>query len=193
MKLPDTAHFSRPWRIQALTGDFRFEGVWALPTPGKPDDFPRLVQILDSFDEARPPGSLVGMLFAMRKALGLVFGWDKTVDDPGRQSLRNRLPLDLRAFPSTVTPPMGLTALYQIDDEWAAELINRTVHGVIHLSWVQDETGNYRGQMATLVKPNGLLGRAYLAAITPIRYLILYPRLLRWVGRSWLSHNKDRP
>jgi hypothetical protein len=87
---------------------------------------------------------------------------------------------------------MGFTPLYQIGDEWAAELINRTVHGVIHLGWVQDGAGNYRGQMAMLVKPNGLLGRAYLAAITPFRYLIIYPRLLRWVGRKWLSYNDDR-
>jgi hypothetical protein len=192
MKLPDNAHFSRQWRIHGFTRDFRFEGVWALPTPGMADDFPRLVQTLASFDEARQPGSLVGKLFAMREALGRVFGWDKTVDDPSRPSLRHRLPLDLRDFPSTVTPPMGLTPLYQIDDEWAAELINRTVHGVIHLGWAQDGAGNYRGQMTMLVKPNGLLGRAYLAAITPFRYLIIYPRLLRWMDRKWLSYNDDR-
>ena len=44
MRLPDTAHTSRPWRIHELTGDFRLEDVWALPTPGGPDDFPRVVQ-----------------------------------------------------------------------------------------------------------------------------------------------------
>jgi hypothetical protein len=192
MKLPDSAHFSRRWRIHGFTRDFRFEGVWALPTPGRSDDFPRLVRILTSFDEARRPGSLVGILLALRAALGRLFGWDKTVDDPRRPSLRDRLPLDLRHFPSTVTPPMGFTPLYQIDNEWAAELINRTVHGVIHLGWAQDEEGNYRGQIALLVKPNGLLGRAYVAAITPFRYLILFPRLSRWVGRKWLSYTADR-
>jgi len=30
--------------IHELTRDFRLEDVWALPTPGGPDDFPRLVQ-----------------------------------------------------------------------------------------------------------------------------------------------------
>ena len=44
MRLPNTAHTSRPWRIHELTRDFRLEDVWALPTPGGPDDFPRLVQ-----------------------------------------------------------------------------------------------------------------------------------------------------
>jgi hypothetical protein len=193
MKLPDGAYFSRRWRIHKFTRDFRFEGVWALPTPGREDDFPRLVQLLTSFDEARQLGSLVGLLFAMRAALGQVFGWDETVDDPSRPSLRNMLPPDLRDCPPTLIAPMGFAPLYQIDDEWAAELINRTVHGVIHLGWARDAAGNYRGEMTMLVKPNGLLGRAYLAAITPFRYLIVYPNLLRWVGRAWLSYDdRDR-
>jgi hypothetical protein len=44
MRLPNAAHTSRPWRIHELTPDFRLEDVWALPTPGGPGDFPRLVQ-----------------------------------------------------------------------------------------------------------------------------------------------------
>ncbi len=145
-----------------------------------------------SFDEVRPRWSLVGVLFAVREALGQAFGWDEAADDPARPSLRYRLPADLRNSPSTVKPAMGFTPLYQIDDEWAAELINQTVHGVIHLGWVPDETGGYRGQMAILVKPNGLLGRAYMAAITPFRYLIVYPRMLKGIGRKWLSYSGDR-
>ena len=44
MRLPSSAHSSRPWRIHELTRDFRLEDVWALPTPGGPDDFPRLMR-----------------------------------------------------------------------------------------------------------------------------------------------------
>jgi hypothetical protein len=192
MKLPNNAHFSRPWRIHELTPDFRLEDVWALPTPGGRDDFPRLVQMVSSFGEARQRLSVVGLLFAVREALGRAFGWDDAADDPTRPTLRDRLPADLRHSPSTVTPAMGFTPLYQVDDEWAAELINRTVHGVIHLGWIPDQSGGYRGQMAILVKPNGLLGRAYMTAITPFRYLIVYPRMLKGVGRKWLSYSGDR-
>jgi Protein of unknown function (DUF2867) len=192
LKLPNSAHFSRPWRIHELTRDFRLEDVWALPTPGGRDDFPRLVQMLTSFDEARRRLTVVGLLFAIREALGRTLGWDNTADDPKRPSLRDRLPEDLRHSPSTVTPAMGFAPLYQLDDEWAAELINRTVHGVIHLGWVPDQSGGYRGQMAILVKPNGLLGRAYMTAITPFRYLIVYPWMLKRVGRKWLSYSGDR-
>src|SRR3712207_9124473 len=41
------------------------------------------------------------------------------------------------------------------------------------------------GQMAVLVKPNGLFGKAYMAAIKPFRYLIVYPALMRMIEREW--------
>ena len=192
MKLRSDAHSSRPWRIHEITRDFRLEDVWALPTPGGHDDFPRLIRMVMSFEEAKPRFSVVGALFVIRQLLGDVFGWDEQTDDPMRPSLRRRLPDDLRHSPSTVTPAMGFSPLYQLDDEWAAELINATVHGVIHLGWVPDGTGGYRGQMAILVKPNGPLGRAYMAAIMPFRYLIVYPQMLKSIGRKWLSQNADR-
>jgi len=44
MRLPNAAHTSRSWRIHEITHDFRLEDVWALPTPGGPDDFRRLVR-----------------------------------------------------------------------------------------------------------------------------------------------------
>jgi hypothetical protein len=191
MKLPNSAHFSQPWRIHDLARDFRLEDVWALPTPGGPDDFPRLIELVTAFDEARSRLSVVGMLFAVRQVLGDVLGWDEQADDATRPSLQQRLPADLRDSPSAVHPAMGFTPLYQLDDEWAAELINATMHGVIHLGWVKDADG-YRGQMAILVKPNGVLGRAYMTAIMPFRYLIVYPQMLKSISRKWLSQKAGR-
>jgi hypothetical protein len=80
---------------------------------------------------------------------------------------------------------LPFTSLYLIDDEWAAEVVNRTVHGVMHIGWVPDQSGGYRGQMAVLVKPNGLLGTGYMAAIAPLRHLIVYPSMLRVIGQRW--------
>jgi hypothetical protein len=75
--------------------------------------------------------------------------------------------------------------LYLLDDEFAAEIANKTMHGVVHLGWVPDGTGGYRGQMAVLVKRNGLLGSAYMAGIAPFRHLLVYPTLMRDIGRMW--------
>ncbi len=67
----------------------------------------------------------------------------------------------------------------------ATEIVNRTVHGVMHIGWVQDRGDRYRGQMAVYVKPNGLLGSGYMAAIAPFRHRVVYPRMLREMGRRW--------
>jgi hypothetical protein len=64
-------------------------------------------------------------------------------------------------------------------------MANRTVQGVLHVGWVPDGNGGRRGQMAVPVKPNGLLGRAYMAAIKPFRRLIVCPPLMRTIGREW--------
>jgi hypothetical protein len=188
MRLSNTAHTSRPWRIHELTGDFRLEDVWALPTPGGPEDFPRLVQGIASRwlrpSEGSSPASRT--LWAIRWKLGELLGWDGPDAGLGSRvpTLRDRLPADLREAASGPDLPR-FTSLYQLDDEWAAEIANRTMHGILHIGWVPDGTGGYRGQLAVLVKPNGLLGTGYMAAIKPFRHLIVYPSVIRAIERNW--------
>jgi hypothetical protein len=188
VRLPNTAHTSRPWRIHELTGDFRLEDVWQLPVTGGPDEFPRLVQGFASADPSQDSPCAVRALFAIRWKLGELLG----VDAPGAglgsrvPTLRDRLPLDLRDGPSGPDfDALPFTSLYLTDDEWAAEIANRTMHGVLHIGRVRDETGGFGAQMAVLVKPNGLLGNAYMAAIRPFRHLIVYPSMMRQIERDW--------
>jgi hypothetical protein len=187
MRLPTTAHTSRPWRIHELTRDFRLEDVWALPTPGGPDDFAALVAQATSLDPSRSSSRAVQALFALRRKLGELLGWDGPATGLGSRvpTLRDRLPADLRDSAAPDFDALPFAPLYLTDDEFAAETANGTMHGVLHLGWVPDGAGGYRGQMAVLVKPNGLLGSAYMAAIAPFRHLIVYPRTIREIGRSW--------
>jgi len=46
------------------------------------------------------------------------------------------------------------------------------------------QAGGYRGQMAVVVKPNSLLGTGCMAAIKPFRHLLVYPPMLRQIGRE---------
>jgi hypothetical protein len=193
MTLPSTAHTARPWRIHELTRDFRLEDVWELPTPGGRDEFALLVQAIASGDPAHGSSLLVRALFAIRWELGELFGWDApdTGVDSRVPTLRERLPADLRDGPSgPAFATLPFTSLYLTDDEWAGEVANRTMHGVMHLGWVPDGNGGYRGQMAVLVKPNGLLGNAYMAAIRPFRHLVVYPPMLRQIGRTWRERTR---
>jgi hypothetical protein len=188
MRLPDSAHTSRPWRIHEIAPEFRVEDVWALPTPGGPDDFHLLVEGFAKADSGESSSVVVRALFALRWKLGELFGWDDAAGGVGSRvpTLRDRLPDDLReAEAAPEFDGFPFRSLYLLNDEWAAEIANRTMHGVMHLGWVPDGSGGYRGQMAVLVKPNGITGEAYMAAIKPFRHLLVYPRMLRDIGRRW--------
>jgi len=188
MRLSESAHTSQPWRIHELAPDFRLEDVWALPTPGGPDDFPRLVELATALDPSQSSAAPVRMLFALRWKIGELLGWDDPDTGVGARvpTLRDRLPADLRDGPSGPDfEALPFAPLYLTDDEFAAETANQTMHGVMHLAWVADGAGGHRGQMAVLVKRNGLFGTAYMAAIAPFRHLLVYPPALREFGRAW--------
>lgn len=188
MKLPKAAHTCQGWRIDEIVPDFRLEDVWALPTPGGPNDFPLLVQGLASADLAKDLPGAARALWRMRWKLGELLGWDEPDTGLGSRvsSLRARLPADLRdAPPGPAFDALPFTSLYLLENEWAAEMANGTVHGVMHMGWVAERTGGYRGQAAVFVKPNGPLGSAYMAAIKPFRSLIVYPQMMRELERRW--------
>jgi hypothetical protein len=153
--------------------------VWALPTPGGPNDFPRLVRTVGSL---RTSAAVRGLM-ALRWRIGALLKLDRPQDGLSTRvpSLRDRLPDDLRDGPRGDVPAGSpFRPLYLTDDEWALEIANRTVHAVLHLGWVGDH-----GQMAVLVKPNGRFGAAYMTAITPFRHLIVYPQLTRDIAKAW--------
>ena len=192
MRLPNTAHTSRPWRIHELTRDFRLEDVWALPTPGGPDDFPRLV-------EAIAVGRPVAAVLPRRP---------RALRDPveargaarlGRPGRRPRLqgadaprPAAGGSARRPVRPGLRRAPLH------LALPARRRVgggdrqpdHARRHAPRLgPGRAGGYRGQMAVYVKPNGRLGTAYMAAIRPFRHLIVYPPMMRQIGRDWRARS----
>ena len=159
--------------------------------------------MIGSVDPAHPESSATRFLWELRDRLGAWFslgritvpaaGPDAGEDDlpiagTGETSLLERLPADLRNTATDVDfGSLPFTTLYRTDLEAAAEISNRTVHGVAHLSWVDRGQGRYQGQMAVYVKPRGLFGRGYMALIKPFRYLIVYPALMRQFEQAWAT------
>jgi hypothetical protein len=197
MRLPNATHESHPWRIRAIAHDFELEDVWALPAHGGADDFPLLLELMASSDPAHADSRAARFLWQLRDQLGRWLDLGRIADRadgppslpiPGTHetSLAGRLPDDLRGTADGVDfGSLPFVPLYLTGDEFAAEVSNKTVHGVLHLGWVEAGEDDYSGQMAVYVKPRGRFGRAYMAAIKPFRHLIVYPALMRQAERTW--------
>jgi hypothetical protein len=199
-RIPNREHESGPWRIREIAADFTLEDVWALPAHGGAEDFPKLLAMLASVSPASSDSAATRFLWQLRDRLGQWFnlgkirvpaGADVAPDElpiPGTRetSLSYRLPDDLRnTAPDMDFGSLPFTPVYRTDFEAAAEVSNQTVHGIAHLAWADRGEGNYQGQMAVYVKPRGRFGQAYMAAIKPFRYLIVYPALMRQFERAW--------
>jgi Protein of unknown function (DUF2867) len=201
MRIPNAEHESGPWRIRELVPDFTLEDVWALPAHGGPEDFRLLLELMASADPTSATSLPTRILWGARDRLGRWFGLgrisvpsDGPADAAGRlpipgtneTSLADRLPADLRHTVAGLDfGSLPFTPVYRTATEFAAELSNQTVHGVMHLAWVDQGGGRYGGQMAVYVKPRGLLGKAYMASIKPFRCLVVYPALMRQIERAW--------
>jgi hypothetical protein len=195
MRVPNAVHEQRSWVMGRIAPDFRLMDVWELPVEGGREQFAEFLETMASFDVTHEGSSASRFLFWVRLRLGQLLGWDDGVARPipgcTETSLADRLPAELRgtAQAPVINPVMqeaagGFQPLFRTDDEWAAEISNATVHGVMQVTWVPVGE-RFRAHMAVYVKPRGLMGQAYLRLIDPFRHVIVYPSLLKQVGRRW--------
>jgi hypothetical protein len=207
-RLPNAVRESRRWRIREIAPDFTLEDVWALPARGGAQDFQTLLDHVLAADPANSESIPSRVLWRVRDLIGRQFGLGRivlptdgssracasTLPIPGtdQTSLSERLPDDLRNTVAGLTfRSLPFVPLYRTEVEFAAELSNHTVHGVMHLAWVDQGRGRYQGQMAVYVKPRGRLGRGYMALIKPFRHWIVYPALMRQMERTWNTSGRD--
>ena len=127
---------------------------------GRAGRLPRLVTGSPRSDPSQSSSSAIRPLFAIRWKLGELLGWDRPDAGLGSRvpTLRDRLPPDLRdAPPGPDFEALPFTSLYLTEDEFAAEVANRTMHGVMHIGRVADTTGGFRA-------PDGRPGEAERSA-----------------------------
>jgi hypothetical protein len=197
-RLPSEVHESGPWRIRAIVPDFILEDAWALPVHGDAGDFESLLELMAASDPANSESLPTRVLWGLRDRLGKVFSLGRIstsaaggagglpIPGTSETSLAERLPDDLRGTAAAVDfGSLPFVPLYRTEDEFAAEISNQTVHGVMHLAWAEQGDGDYQGQMAVYVKPRGRFGKGYMELIKPFRHLIVYPALMRQTERTW--------
>lgn len=194
MRVPNQRQLEQPWHIHDIVEGFRLEDVWSLPEiNGTADDFEDAIALMAAGDPASSPNPPTRFLWKVRDALGRWLNLGR-VSEPvaGVGQLVARVPAELRGTADEVRfERLPFTVLYKTADEFAAEISNKTVHGVMHLGWVSLGNGTYRGQLAVYVKPRGVLGSAYMAFIKPFRYLIVYPAVERELAAVWANRHDN--
>lgn len=137
-------------------------------------------------EQAAAPSRVANALYALRRFLGRLFGWDKERMAPQRSLLPRLSEEDRRE--SEVVPGTAdgfFIVLYQFPNEALRETINATVHGFI-ATVLAPRVAGYRLYWAVYVLPVSWLTRPYLMAIEPFRR-VLYPAMFRRIRRAWIA------
>jgi hypothetical protein len=207
-------HRTRPWRVHTLASDFELLDLWEIPLaadPARGETFEQFLHVFAATGMAsrwpvyrlRPTSladvahgaRLAGMmaLIGFRRLLGRIFALDDggpAYSIPGERESRVRARLDdtdrvrdTGALPRKVGGTFE--PVYAFTDEALLEIGNRTIHALLHLSWVEKESGRYSVILAVYVKSRGWQSRAYLALIRPFRHLVVYPAWIAHLTRTW--------
>ena len=194
MQIDNKEHFKQKWIVHELLAEFEVEDVWEFPVTLKDrHTIPLFQNQLFSAMEQLSQKGLPGMLFKLRFFLGELFGWDKAIDTSKKTlkkgSIRERYALQNNIKESELIPigNAEFEPVYEEDTESLAEISNATVHAGLHLSKVPKGEA-YSVQMAVYVKPKGYLGKFYMALIKPFRLAIVYPAMMRMVGKHWVNY-----
>jgi hypothetical protein len=207
------AHRARPWRVHAIASDFELLDLWELPVeadPARGETFGSFLKVFLSTGAASWPvyslrprsfGDVMHLmrlggaaaLVAFRELLGRLFALDDddgTRPIPGRWEtrVRSRLTDEDRAHDTGILPPKWAGAfekVYGFENEALLEIANRTIHALLHLSWVEAPGSRRRVVLAVYAKSRGAGSRFYLALIKPFRHMVVYPAWIGHVLRTW--------
>jgi len=181
-------------RVHTFLHDVPIHDVWRIelaPRDGSSDIQDVRKMFSDEFLKAQNP--VVRGLFALRKFLGRLFGWDRERPNRIAESYARRLTEEDRAksLETAGTPEGPFRVLYVFPTEVLAEAINSTVHAFSCMALVPRERGHFL-YWAIYVRPRGPVSRLYMALIQPFRHWIVYPSILARAQRAWEQSSTSR-
>lgn len=172
MRLPNEEHHRHGWWVEGYARDFELLDLWQYPIEAaSAEEFDDFLEIHELGEIVKDTSVVVKGLFALRVALGRLFGWDRSDDS---------------AEPAAGSA-VGFTEVYRDHRELVMRTENATVIALMHLGWVELENGRYTAQLAVYAISKGRLGRSYMALIAPFRHGLVYPALMRAGRRRWLA------
>src|SRR5262249_19251271 len=89
-------------------------------------------------------------------------------------------------------PKAPFKTVYVFEEEALLEVSNRTIHALLHLSWIDVGAARTTVVMSIYTKSRGRFSDAYLVLIRPFRYAVVYPAWLEHLARTWRVHQEDQ-
>jgi hypothetical protein len=179
----------RSLRAHRYLADVPVYDVWRVDLPGaeRPCTMVEVRATIRRMVAEQRASLSVRSLFALRRLLGRLLGWDTVGPDRTEWSWRGRLAeADVErsiVAPGTLDGPFSV--LYVHASEAVSETRNETVHAFLVLA-VEPAPGGHALLFAIHVLPVSAWTRPYLALIRPFRHWIVYPSLLRQLHDAWL-------
>ena len=131
-------------------------------------------------------GAVTKALFWLRGMIGGLFHWDDVKELTDSVSYLSRLSEEDKSH-SVITPgkAQGISrVLYCFENEYLAEIVNRTVHCFWLLASERTATG-YALYLAVYVKRLNWFTPIYMALISPMLKWVIYPSMEKGVRQSW--------
>jgi hypothetical protein len=174
-------------RAHAFLSDVPLHDAWRFRLSGGGPGV-TLQHVLDLFVEMEPARASrsITLLFALRRGLGRLLGWDRVDETPCERSYIHRLSAEDRA--RSIDPPGEPRAfwksVYTFEREALGEVINGTVHAFL-LFALESSGSEHTLYWGIYVKPVSTFTRYYMALIDPFRRWLIYPALIRRFETAW--------
>ena len=178
-----------------LLSEAQLHSLYRLELEGGPHAM-NILEIKEAlgFDTERlQPGPVSKALFWVRGAIGKFFRWEEADDLIEKETYVKFLSPEDKS--RSLVPPgekEGISrVLYCFGNEFAAEIINRTVHCFWVMASETTESG-YALYVAVYVRKLNWFTPFYMALVTPILKLVIYPSLNRSIINSWERFRRSR-
>lgn len=178
-----------PLRVHSLLGDIPLRTLERIELPGGRAGMTiqEISEVVGFSGEVEMEvGPITQTLFWLRGLIGRVLHWEDANELVESNSFISRLTEDDYAQ-SRIMPgkAAGISRImYQFENEMLAEIINRTVHCFWVMASERTPTG-YALWLAVYVKKLNWFTPIYMAVITPMLKLIIYPAMTKGVRQRW--------
>lgn len=174
-------------RAHTFLADIELHDVWVTELEGGGPDR-TILDLRRCFtpQTAATANAAVARLFAIRRRLGDLFGWDVEQSSWKTESYFHRLS-DADREQSLLPPGTEdgfMRTLYVFPYESLSEVRNTTVHAFSCFA-LRPTMHGYRFYWAIYVKPVSRWTGVYMRVIDPFRRAVVYPAVLNRVKRTW--------